>query len=305
MRGPPGHIAEHALTPPVAPAWTELAPLPVGRAQPVAEFGSTSVSPRRGRWRRRPRSRLGPRARPGPQRGIQLIAALIDVDRPGGRAPGSSGPGPMATIAFRITTSCAGGSRQTSIPMRRLLRRHRAACDRATSSDPPVGRGRRRQRSTTGQPRDDSRPSSRHGRRPPGILKPKRRRRYRGAGAADRTRRAPEARDGGRCIIAASLSNAHRELLSLRRRLVHADRHRPPPCRGSRTSCRRAPGRGCSIAERAERARSGELGDRWWWREGWRSAAVGFCRPELDHLFDLRCSRRWPARTGSARRTRV
>jgi len=106
-------IAWNDLTPPVAPVWTELAPLamdrPRDRPGPWPEFAQ--------HFEYRPVEGLpgsgGPpcaigwvRARdPGPGRGAGLIAALIDAWWPVAFA--RIGPRPMATIAF--TLDIAGG----------------------------------------------------------------------------------------------------------------------------------------------------------------------------------------------------
>lgn len=96
------------LTPPPAPAWTELAPLVMNRPGPWPEFAQHfeyrpvegmpgSDSPRAIGW---------VRARdPGPARGAGLIAALVDAWWPVAFA--RIGPRPMATIAF--TLDIAGG----------------------------------------------------------------------------------------------------------------------------------------------------------------------------------------------------
>jgi acyl-CoA thioesterase len=105
-------VAWNDLTPPAAPAWTELAPMDRTRPGPWPEFAQhfeyrpvegiadSDAQPRAVGW---------VRARdPGPQRGAALIAALIDAWWPVAFArliP--AGPRPMATIAF--TLDIAGG----------------------------------------------------------------------------------------------------------------------------------------------------------------------------------------------------
>lgn len=106
-------IAWNDLTPPIAPAWTEIAPLAMsrsdGRPGPWPEFAQHfEYRPVEGM----PGSGGPPRAigwvrarNPGPPRGAGLIAALIDAWWPVTFA--RLGPRPMATIAF--TLDIAGG----------------------------------------------------------------------------------------------------------------------------------------------------------------------------------------------------
>ncbi len=108
-RGAAEPIAWNDLTPPVAPAWTEIAPIAMDRPGPWPEFAQhfeyrpvegmpgSGGSPRAIGW---------VRARdPGPERGAGLIAALADAWWPVAFA--RLGPRPMATIAF--TLDIAGG----------------------------------------------------------------------------------------------------------------------------------------------------------------------------------------------------
>lgn len=106
-RGAAAPIGWNELTPPVAPAWTELAPLAMDRPWPEFaqhfEYRPVEGLPGSGG----PPCAIGwVRARdPGPGRGAGLVAALIDAWWPVAFA--RLGPRPMATIAF--TLDIAGG----------------------------------------------------------------------------------------------------------------------------------------------------------------------------------------------------
>lgn len=107
-------VAWNDLTPPVAPAWTELAPLVMDRSsglsRPRPEFVQHfEYRPVEGPPGSQPREIGWIRARdPGARRDTGLIAALIDAWWPVAFARFTPpGPRPMATIAF--TLDIAGG----------------------------------------------------------------------------------------------------------------------------------------------------------------------------------------------------